>query len=96
MLNVLRASTHHLFLVELQEICRKEGEIKVVQARYVDGGLRVNGLWVITGSGVSSGLDLACYFVSQSLSPEMASFTANIFSSRGSHNEHGWCYQLPE
>lgn len=79
MLNGLRASTHHLFLVELQEICRKEGEIKVVQARYVDGGLRENGLWVITGGGVSSGLDLACYFVSQSFSPEMASFTAKMY-----------------
>jgi transcriptional regulator GlxA family with amidase domain len=78
LLNGLRATTHHLFLDDLKAICGKEGETQVVQARYVDGGLRENGLRVITGGGVSSGLDSACYFVSQSFSPEMASFAAKM------------------
>jgi transcriptional regulator GlxA family with amidase domain len=78
LLDGLRATTHHLFLDELRKICGEGSETEVVSARYVDGGLRESGLRVITGGGVSSGLDSACYFVSQSFSPEMASFAAKM------------------
>jgi hypothetical protein len=40
----------------------------------VDGGYGNNGLRVITGGGVSSALDVACYLVSEIFSPGMALF----------------------
>lgn len=79
LLSGLSATTYHLFLDSLRAICEKEAKTHVVQARYVDGGLRKSGLRVVTGGGgVSSGLDSACYFVSQSFSPGMASFAAKM------------------
>lgn len=78
LLSGLSATTHHLFLDDLRAICEREGRTEVVQARYVDGGVKENGLQVITGGGVSSGLDSACYFISRAFSPEMALFAAKM------------------
>lgn len=78
LLDGMKATTHHLFLDELRTLCDKKGKTEVIQARYVDGGVRANNIQIITGGGVSSGLDSACYFVSRTYSPEMASFAAKM------------------
>jgi transcriptional regulator GlxA family with amidase domain len=75
-LDGLKATTHHLFLDELRAVCR--GTTEVVQARYVDGGYGNNGLRIITGGGVSSALDAACYLVSEIFSPGMALFATEM------------------
>jgi transcriptional regulator GlxA family with amidase domain len=74
LLDGIKATTHHLFLDELRTLCETKGKTEVIHAKYVDGGVRENNIQIITGGGVSSGLDSACYFVSRTLSPEMASF----------------------
>lgn len=53
LLSGLSATTYHLFLDSLRAICEKEAKTHVVQARYVDGGLRKSGLRVVTGGGRS-------------------------------------------
>ncbi|KAH8704227.1 ThiJ/PfpI family protein [Talaromyces proteolyticus] len=73
-----KATTHHLFLDDLRAICGTKGETNIVAARYVDGGVRPNGLRVITSGGVSSGLDAACYFVEQAASPQVAAYAAKM------------------
>ncbi|CAI7637492.1 unnamed protein product [Penicillium pancosmium] len=78
LLDGIKATTHHLFLDELRTLCETKGKTEVIHARYVDGGVRENNIQIITGGGVSSGLDSACYFVSRTFSPEMASFAAKM------------------
>ncbi|KAI7968524.1 hypothetical protein EIK77_006543 [Talaromyces pinophilus] len=87
LLKDIKATTHHLFLDNLRAICEPMGNCDIVSARYVDGGVRHDGLRVITSGGVSSGLDAACYLVEQTVSIQVAEYAAKMA-------EYEWKAQL--
>ncbi|KAJ5851429.1 uncharacterized protein N7529_010814 [Penicillium soppii] len=86
----INVTTHHSALDVLRDICARSNppggpSTTVVHKRYLDGGLlKDGGVRVITAGGVSSGLDAACYLVSQLATGDMASFVARVM-------EYDWC-----
>lgn len=79
----LKATTHHLFLDALRSM---DSSIEVVSSvtsegkpnRYVDGGINKQGKRVITGGGVSCGLDAAFFVTELKAGREAAGFVARI------------------
>lgn len=79
----LTVTTHHRAVNVLQEICDRFGKdgasTKVVQKRYIDGGLlQGSSVRVLTAGGVSSGLDASFHLVRQFSSQEMAAYISRV------------------
>ncbi len=91
MIGGLTLTTHHLAYDLLREICEKAAggkeAAKVVssnaQRRYVDGGVNVAGVRVVSAGGVTCGLDASLYVAEMKVGKEAAEFAAKI-------TEHEW------
>ncbi|KAL8733166.1 MAG: hypothetical protein Q9181_003697 [Wetmoreana brouardii] len=78
------ATTHSLALDGLKDICQEAskkfggGDTKVMQARYIDGGLTKSGIRVITSGGISCGFDASLYLASLKTSESASNFAAMV------------------
>jgi len=80
LLKGLEATTHHLSLDTLREVCAKQGgkPTTVVKARWVDAGLNDHGVRIITSGGISSGLDASLHLVQLKEGAAAEEFAADI------------------
>lgn len=80
----MTVTTHHHALDKLRDICARsntpgEPGTTVLHRRYLDGGLLKGGaVRLLTAGGISSGLDVTCYLVSQLATHDMAAFIVRV------------------
>ena len=83
-LDGIKCTSHFMFLDTLRSICVKvAGESgkkagKVIRARFVDAGRNGNGVRIITGGGISCGLDSTLYVVRMLKGDEVAWYNAGL------------------
>ncbi|SLM35437.1 DJ-1 domain, InhA-type [Lasallia pustulata] len=92
-LDGIKCTTHFGFLDTLRSICVKVAEEsgkkagKVIRARFVDAGTNGNGVRIITGGGISCGLDSALYVVRMLKGDEVAWYCAGLMEYASRVNE---------
>ena len=78
----LMATTHHMFYDHLTEIDQSIDLVNCVDSdgtrRYVDGGLKKDGLRVVSAGGVSCGMDAALFVGELKVGREAAEFVAKM------------------
>lgn len=83
-LSGLTVTTHHRAINTLREICGNFGDssdppTNVIHKRYVDGGfIKGDAVQVVTGGGISSGLDASFYVVLLLTTPDVAAFLSRL------------------
>lgn len=92
-LSGLKCTTHFGFLPTLRTICAKvaqesgKKDAKAIRARFVDAGRNQNGVRIITGGGISCGIDSALYVVRMLLGDEAAWISAGSMEYASRVNE---------
>lgn len=92
-LNGLKCTSHFGFLPMLRTICAKvaqdsgKKDAKAVRARFVDAGRNENGVRIITGGGISCGIDSTLYVVRMLLGDEAAWHSAGMMEYASRVNE---------